>query len=275
MSPQNSRIGFALVPAMVVPFFASMLYFVVLSESRLAPVIYVCAKLFILVWPITCAYFVPDGRLPKLGGDVKRYLRALSAGAVLGIAILISMFALMQTPLGEIVTANADGIESKARQFGVLEHYWLFALFLSVAHSLIEEHCWRWFVFGHLKKVLAIWHAHIIAAISFAAHHVVVTTQFFGVSWGLLPGGCVGVAGIMWTLMYDRQKTLAGAWVCHLIVDLGIMAVGYRILFGSSPDSVGGGGFSHRMHPPGVIFGRFETSLRNCFALAGGTHLPV
>jgi membrane protease YdiL (CAAX protease family) len=218
---------------MVVPFSASVFYFVILGDSRLAHVGYISAKLFTLVWPITCVYFVLDGRLPKFGGSTKHHLQALPAGALLGTTTVASMFALMRTPLGEIVTANADRIESKARRFGVLEHYWLFALFLSIVHSLIEEYYWRWFVFGRLKRVVAIWRAHIIAGVAFAAHHLVITTQLFGVFWGLVLGGFVGVGGIMWTLMYDRQRTLAGAWVCHLIVDLGIMAIGYRILFGT------------------------------------------
>lgn len=33
------------------------------------------------------------------------------------------------------------------------------------------------------------------------------------------------------SLLYQRQGTLAGAWACHLAADLGIMGIGYRLLF--------------------------------------------
>jgi hypothetical protein len=31
--------------------------------------------------------------------------------------------------------------------------------------------------------------------------------------------------------MYRRQQTLVGVWVSHLIADLGIMYIGYELLF--------------------------------------------
>jgi hypothetical protein len=45
-----------------------------------------------------------------------------------------------------------------------------------------------------------------------------------------LLGGAVGLGGIIWSLLYQRQGTLSGAWLCHAIVDMGIMAIGYKLL---------------------------------------------
>jgi hypothetical protein len=59
----------------------------------------------------------------------------------------------------------------------------------------------------------------------------VIATQFFPVLWGLLFGGLAGAGGVIWSVMYDKQKTLVGAWLCHLIVDLGIMVIGHSILY--------------------------------------------
>jgi hypothetical protein len=99
-------------------------------------------------------------------------------------------------------------------------------------NSLIEEYYWRWFLFGHLRQVVPVFLAYLLAGVAFAAHHVVITTQFFPMSWGLLIGAFVGVAGVIWSVMYARQQTIMGVWVSHIIADLGIMFIGYNLLFG-------------------------------------------
>ena len=40
------------------------------------------------------------------------------------------------------------------------------------------------------------------------------------------------MGGVLWCLMYARQQTIVGIWVSHIIADLGIMAIGYNLLFG-------------------------------------------
>ena len=232
MSFRNSRIWPALIPAMVAPFAASLFYFVIFSDFCLAPVIYIAAKVFAVVWPIISVRFILRTTFPKVKIGHEKHRRAIPLGALLGTAIVVLMFALMQTKAGELVAAGSDNIGDKARELGVLEHYWLFALFICTIHSLIEEYYWRWFVFGQLRKVVPVFYAHIIAGASFAAHHLVITTQFFPIFFGILLGGLAGAGGVILSVLYDRQKTLAGAWVCHLIVDIGIMAIGHNILFG-------------------------------------------
>ena len=230
MSTGNLRIWLALAPAMVVPFAASLFYFVILSGCDFAVVLYTTAKAFIVVWPLVSVRLILRTTLPKVKFALAKHRRAIPLGVFLGAAIVILMFGLMRTPLGEVVNGSSESISRKTQQFGVLKHYWLFALFLSVIHSLIEEYYWRWFVFGQLKNVVNVPCAHAIAGVSFAAHHIVVATQFFPVLWGFLFGALAGAGGILWSVMYDKQKTLVGAWLCHLIVDFGIMAVGYSIL---------------------------------------------
>ena len=231
MLATNLRVWLALVPAMVIPFAASLFYFVILSGSDFAEVLYVAAKTFIVVWPLISVRLILRTTLPKVKIALKKHRQAIPLGVFLGIAIVILMFGLMQTPLGAVVAGSSESIGRKAQQMGVLKYYWQFALFLCVIHSLIEEYYWRWFVFGRLKTVINVPCAHAIAGVSFAAHHVVIATQFFPVLWGFLFGGLAGVGGIIWSVMYDKQKTLVGAWLCHLIVDLGIMAIGHNILY--------------------------------------------
>jgi len=231
MPTASSRIWLALAPAMVVPFAASLFYFVILSSHDFAIALYAAAKAFIIVWPLISVRLILRTHLPKVKLALKKHRQAIPLGVFLGIAIVVLMFGLMRTPLGEVVRNGSDSIGRKTQELGVLKHYWLFALFLSVIHSLIEEYYWRWFVFGRLKNVVNTPWAHAIAGVSFAAHHIVIATQFFPVLWGLLFGGLAGAGGVIWSVMYDKQKTLVGAWFCHLIVDLGIMVIGHSILY--------------------------------------------
>ncbi len=233
MLKRNLRIWLALVPAMVVPFAASLFYFVIFSGYTSARITFAVAKLFTIVWPVISICLILGTGFPKVKIGLKKHLQAVPVGIFCGTVIVVLIFVLMRTPVGEVIVSNSDRIEGKARELGFLRHYLLFALLLSVVHSLIEEYYWRWFVFGRLKMVLNIYGAHILAGVSFAAHHTVIATQLFPVFWGFVLGALAGAGGIVWSVMYDRQRTIAGAWICHLIVDLGIMAIGHKILFGS------------------------------------------
>lgn len=226
------RLWTALVPAMVLPFFAALLYFVVLSENHAARVLYAGTKVFMVFWPVFAVQWILHGRLPVPRLRDARHLKALPLGLVTGAGVVLLMMALLQGPLGPVVAAHAPEVKAKAAAFGILDHYWLFAVSLSVVHSLLEEFYWRWFVFGKLRDVVPRPAAHLLAGAAFALHHVVVVTVFFSLGWGLVLGALVGAGGVVWSLLYDRQGTLTGAWLSHAVVDLGIMVVGYGLIFG-------------------------------------------
>ena len=146
---------------------------------------------------------------------------------------MVLMWVLQGGPVGRVVAASAPAIRAKAESLGVLRHYWAFGLFLALLHSFLEEYYWRWFVFGRLRRGLPRGWAHLVAGACFAAHHVVIATQYFPGGWGWLLGGLTGAGGILWSWMYERQKSLAGPWLSHVLADLGILAVGHQVLFGS------------------------------------------
>ena len=228
----NKRVGVwvALVPAMVVPFAAALLYFVLFSQHTFAWVIYACTKAFTVVWPVACVWGLWRESLPRPRLGSAHHWRAIAPGVLVGAAMVGAMLGLMCTPLGTVVRQSAPAIRTKAVQLGILDYYWPFAIFLSVVHSFIEEYYWRWFVYGSLRRVVARVPALVLAGVSFAAHHVVVAGQFFPAPWGLVLGAGVGAGGVVWCVMLDRQRTLAGAWVSHMIADLGILGIGYWIL---------------------------------------------
>lgn len=223
----------ALVPAMTLPFVASLLYFVLFSQETFARVLYVLTKAFTLVWPLLAVRWLFGESWPRLELSALRHRKSLPMGMIIGAAIVAGMYALMQTPLGDMVLGGAKEIRAKTETLGVLNYYWSFALFLSVAHSLLEEYYWRWFVFGRLSQVVPKAWAHGLAGLAFSAHHIVITTQYFPLGLGFFLGVMVGVGGIIWSMLYGRQGSLAGCWVSHMLVDLGMLALGHRIIFGT------------------------------------------
>jgi membrane protease YdiL (CAAX protease family) len=231
LRPSALRLWLALAPAATVPFLAALLYFVVLSAHPVAKLLYTGAKVFTVAWPALAVTVVLGEKLHWRSGGWRRRLAAVPLGAVVGVLIAAAMAALLATPARAAFFAGADAIRLKAVQLGILAWYWPFALFLSLVNSLVEEYYWRWFLYGQLRRVFPGWRAHALAGAAFGAHHVVIATQFFPGALGLVLGASVGVGGVIMSLLYERQGTVAGAWACHLVVDLGIMAAGHALLF--------------------------------------------
>ena len=98
----------------------------------------------------------------------------------------------------------------------------------------MEEFYWRWFAFGQAKKLMPAGIAHLVAAVGFASHHVVILSQFFHLVWAFVFGVCVALGGAFWSWQANRYNSLIGPWFSHKIIDLGLMWVGWEVLQRSS-----------------------------------------
>ena len=224
------RTWLVLLPAILIPALAALFYFVWLKDSEAAQPVYGGAKLFILVWPVAATLFILQR---PLGGKLRPmalHLRAIPLGLLIGLGIAALIAALMATPLGHLVKSATGPMEEKVNSLGIQEHFILFAVCLSLFHSLLEEYYWRWFVYGNLRTVISRPAAHAIAAVGFSLHHIVVTSQFFPLHWALVFSAAVGIGGFFWSWLYQRQGTLAGAWASHAVVDAALMTVAYTML---------------------------------------------
>jgi membrane protease YdiL (CAAX protease family) len=216
---------------MFVPLLGSLIYFVAYSGESWAQAAYALVKLYTVAWPVIATILILRERLPKPDFKSPHHRRAILPGLLIGGAVAAAGLTLMQGPLGETVMSHAAQIRSKVEQLGILQHYFGFALFLSFIHSAMEEFYWRWFVFGTLRRLTSLQPAAILGSLAFASHHVVILGQYFTWPIALLFGLAVAAGGYMWCLMYERQRTLVGVWVSHVILDLLIFWVGYRMLF--------------------------------------------
>jgi len=216
---------------MVIPTLGSLIYFVAYAGEPWAQITYVLVKIYTVVWPLVATTMMLRERLAVPNLRAPHHRRAILPGLLIGGVLAAAGLALMEGPLGEAVIAQAEQIRLKVFQLGVLDHYLAFALFLSLVHSAIEEYYWRWFVFGTLRRLLSPQPAAVLSALAFASHHVVILSQYFPLPIALLFGFAVALGGYMWCLMYERQRSLVGVWVSHVILDLVIFWIGYRMLF--------------------------------------------
>lgn len=227
----HRRVVAAVAPAALIPLLGSLIYFVGFAGQTWARWTYVLVKLFTLVWPLLATVWILRQSIPNVDWRAPRHRRALPAGAVVGTAVVVAVLLLMKAGLGDVLLSFAPQIRHKVDQLGVLDYYLTFALFLAVAHSGLEEYYWRWFVFGNLRTVLGLPAALSIASLTFASHHLVILSQYVSTPWAILGAVAVVCGGAVWCLMYERQKTLTGAWLSHILSDLAILWVGYQMLF--------------------------------------------
>lgn len=221
-----------MIPALVVPCLGAVAYFVLLKESALVKTLYGGTKAFTVAWPILALTLILRQRF-QFPQPHRRDLESMPLGIASGFLIGLALVGLARTALSGVMASGVPAIRAQAERFDLIDHYWLFALLLSIVHAFVEEYYWRWFVYGQLRQLLPLPGAHAVAGAAFAAHHVVITGVYFGWGWGVVFGAGVGLGGVLWSIMYERQGTLAGAWISHVIVDLAIMAVGHRALWGT------------------------------------------
>jgi membrane protease YdiL (CAAX protease family) len=230
LSQNNRRCWLVVLPALVLPLAASFFYFVLFPGTTFGNSFYGGIKFFLLIWPILATgWILRESFRRKAPGPGDRR-RSIIIGAAFGIATL--MFGLTEfTSLGEIVAGGAENIREKTEGLGVMDHYVLFALGISIAHAALEEFYWRWFVFGNLRRLVPRFWAYLLAGAGFASHHIVVLSEFFPSEFAWFLGACVGIGGVAWSWIYQRTNTLIGPWISHILIDLGIFWIGYRLLF--------------------------------------------
>ena len=229
-SSHKIKVWAVLLPAMLLPGLASLWYFVWLGDSPLAQVIYGSVKFFTLVWPIIAVLFILKESISKKELSIREHLKSIPMGIAIGLPIAVVIGLLMLSPIGDIVKEASPLVKQKCIDLGIINHFILFAFFISIFHSLLEEYYWRWFVFGKLREVVSLKLAHFLGAFAFTLHHVVVMMQFFDLPWALFFSACVGVGGFFWSYLFQKQRTLIGAWASHAIVDLALMSVGYYLI---------------------------------------------
>ena len=175
------------------------------------------------------------GKLSLLGKPI--CMRWIAIGGVSGLAIgclAIVVFQWIFLPLGLMDSAKLTAKE-KLQSLGADSPTILFAIavFYALIHSGFEEFYWRGFVFRGLNEHLGVVSSVSLSSLGFMSHHVLVLGKFFGYGSVMtyLLAASVAVGGAIWASIYHRCGNLIPSWKSHALVDAGIFAIGYMLVF--------------------------------------------
>ena len=103
--------------------------------------------------------------------------------------------------------------------------YWIFV------NSVIEEYVYRWFVQRQCEQLMSTKAAAVASAIIFTAHHVVALATYLDPALTALASVGIFGAGLIWSGMYARYRSIWPPWVAHAIADVAVFTCGWWLLF--------------------------------------------
>lgn len=221
-----------LAVAIVFPSFATWLYFTQLGGHPASRPAYAITKFAQFTLPIAWLWWV---RKSWPLSWVRPQWRDVAEGLALGLTVTFGGLAIYYGYLrgGPLLGTAPRELTGKLSGFGIRHagQYLALAMFYSCVHSLLEEYYWRWFVFSGLRRYVPIAAAVAISSLSFMAHHVLLIGHFlngYGPATWLL-SGAIAIGGAIWACQYQRTGALWAPWIGHLVIDAGLMWIGYDL----------------------------------------------
>jgi uncharacterized protein len=105
--------------------------------------------------------------------------------------------------------------------------YILVGFLVTFLNPLIEEFFWRGFVFrNYLRFKGGIWIGSL-----FALHHIVILYNWLSLSLLITTTILLAIVGVFFNYLYRKYDSIYPPLVCHMGADLGIIIVGFIILF--------------------------------------------
>ena len=209
---------YSFLPQKPLPFFEVVLIFTK-GFTLLAPFLFWKA----LKLPLSWKFFAKHLDLQ----NNKR--RKIAIGTLVGVLMGASIVGAFEFLPDTLQKETFSRIALKIQTLHIQNYFWLYAILLSLAHSLLEEFYWRFFLFEAFKKHIPRYR-HLFVALAFSLHHFVVTIFYFDFKLGFLLGFGVLVAGYIWTKLYEKENSLTAVWISHVIADIALMSFGFRAL---------------------------------------------
>jgi membrane protease YdiL (CAAX protease family) len=200
----------------------------VLAPGPPGQAIYAVCKGWLLALPLLWLLLVDRGRLswspPRQGGLVVGFVLGVLVAAIIGTAYFAAGGRLIDATQVRRA-AEAKGLASPLLYLGM-------AAYLVLVNSLLEEYVWRWFVFRKCETIMPGGLAVFASALFFTIHHVIALRALF--DWEITILGAVGVmsGAAIWSWCYRRYRSIWPGYISHAIVDIAVLAIGWRLIFG-------------------------------------------
>lgn len=201
--------------------------------------LYGLAKVWILLLPFLWTRWVDLRRVRPTRPSAGPLLLGLATGVAIAAGIVLAYVLVGE---GWVDVAL---FRDRAREagFGTPGRYLALAVWIALVNSLLEEYVWRWFLVRKIEGVLPsirfagragvpAWTAVPASAAFFTVHHIFALAAQF--PWQITAVGSAGVfaGGCIWSWTYARFRSIWPGYVCHVLADAAILAIGWRILFG-------------------------------------------
>lgn len=192
---------------------------------------YALSKIWLVALPLAWLLWVDGGRMswspPRKGG--------LLAGVGLGLVLSLGIY-FAYAVLGPQLIDPAQ-VRARALQVGIGTplRFVLFAGYLVLVNSLLEEYVWRWFVFRKCEALLPRgWGgaAVLLSAVFFTLHHVIALRAQFDWLPTVLASLGVFLGGVAWSWCYLKYRSVWPGYLSHLIVDVTLLWIGWKLIFG-------------------------------------------
>jgi membrane protease YdiL (CAAX protease family) len=212
-----------LIPAPSLGIAFEMLWF----SGTLGLSLLVATKFWIVAFPLFWTALVerrPLGVNPPTKSGTKLGLATGLAGAVL--VVLLFQFVLRER-------IDPARIREMARANHLLTPlaYGAVAVYICTLNALLEEYVWRWFVLGQFERLLPRRAAVAASALAFTAHHTLILATQFGAEMAVIGSIAVFVAGVTWSAIYARTRSIWSSWASHALIDVAVFWAGWKILF--------------------------------------------
>ena len=198
------------------------------APGTVGQAVFVAAKLWIVVFPGFWYLAVEKGRPswspPRQGG--------LGVGAAIGLvmaAVILVAYVLVLGHRIDPLLLRTTAAEMDLARPGV---YLAGAAYWVLVNSLIEEYVYRWFVLRQLRALVPNAAAILGSALIFTVHHTVAMADYLSPANNAIGTAAVFAAGAAWCWLYLRYRSVWPPWVAHVIADVPIFLIGWRIIFG-------------------------------------------
>lgn len=232
-SARKSNIA-VLIFGLTFPTLITWVYFILLARDSAAvqQTAFSIGKAVQFTLPMVWVFWIRREKFVWTAQSWRGVFEGIASGLIVG-GLIIAAYHLWMKPAGYFTQASSL-IVDKVAGIGLLSlwGYLAMAVFYSLAHSLLEEYYWRWFIFRELRTLASLAPAVLWSSIGFMAHHVLVVGSYFG--WlsplTILFSLSVAIGGAYWAWLYERSQSIVGPWISHLLIDATIFVVGYDIL---------------------------------------------
>ena len=198
-----------------------------MGQGTLGAILWAVAKFWLFGGPLLWLLLVEREKLSlspvRQGGLGVGLLLGLGMAAVIWAAYLL--FARDNIDVSNFHSKLAAVGLTSAGMYLAVSGYWTFV------NSLLEEYVFRFFLFRQSERLWPRGVAVLMTALFFTIHHTLALAAYVPLWQNALASLGVFAASVIWSWLYARYRSIWPCYVCHVLADVAVFAIGWDVLF--------------------------------------------